>query len=101
MSSGATPGPADDAPTSANSTTRSQRLKRLLFGGPLALGDPRLLHRISLGAFLAWVGLGADGLSSSSYGPDEAFRALGEHTYLAVLLAAASSGSSAGSTVRR
>jgi len=89
VSSGATPGPADDAPTPANSTTRSQRLKRLLFGGPLALGDPRLLHRISLGAFLAWVGLGADGLSSSSYGPDEAFRALGEHTYLAVLLAAA------------
>jgi amino acid transporter len=35
------------------------------------------------------VGLGADGLSSSSYGPDEAFRALGEHTYLAVLLAIA------------
>ena len=33
--------------------------------------------------FLAWVGLGADGLSSSAYGPEEAFRALGEHTYLA------------------
>jgi amino acid transporter len=35
---------------------------------------------------LAWIGLGADGLSSSSYGPDEAFRALGEHGYLAVFL---------------
>jgi len=38
---------------------------------------------------LAWIGLGADGLSSSSYGPQEAFRALGSHTYLALILAAA------------
>lgn len=41
---------------------------------------------MSLIALLAWVGLGADGLSSSAYGPDEAFRALGEHTYLAIIL---------------
>ncbi len=40
-------------------------------------------------ALLAWVGLGADGLSSSAYGPDEAFRALGHHGYLAVGLALA------------
>src|SRR5439155_24462105 len=33
--------------------------------------------------------LGADGLSSSAYGPDEAFRALGEHRYLAGVLALA------------
>lgn len=39
-------------------------------------------------AFLAWVGLGADGLSSSAYGPDEAFRALGSHTHLAIILVA-------------
>jgi hypothetical protein len=39
---------------------------------------------MSLIAFLAWVGLCADGLSSSAYGLEEAFRALGEHTYLAV-----------------
>ncbi len=38
-------------------------------------------------AFLAWVGLGADGLSSSCYGPEEAFRALGSHGHLAILLA--------------
>lgn len=44
---------------------------------------------MSLVAFLAWVGLGADGLSSSSYGPEQAFKALGEHTYLAVFLAIA------------
>lgn len=36
---------------------------------------------------LAWVGLGGDGLSSSAYGPDEAFRALGTHGYLALPLA--------------
>src|SRR5262249_6338485 len=40
-------------------------------------------------ALLAWVGLGADGLSSSAYGPDEAFRALGSHVYLAFALALA------------
>src|SRR5207237_1613139 len=34
-------------------------------------------------------GLGADGLSSSAYGPDEAYRALGEHTGLAFFLALA------------
>jgi amino acid transporter len=41
---------------------------------------------MSLIPILAWIGLGADGLSSSAYGPEEAFRALGEHTYLAVFL---------------
>jgi amino acid transporter len=44
---------------------------------------------MALVAFLAWVGLGADGLSSSAYGPEEAFKALGEHRYLAVFLALA------------
>lgn len=51
--------------------------------------SPSTYHSISLIALLAWVGLGADGLSSSAYGPDEAFRALGQHTYLAVALALA------------
>jgi amino acid transporter len=44
---------------------------------------------MSLIPILAWVGLGADGLSSSAYGPEEAFRALGSHAYLALLLAVA------------
>ena len=65
------------------------RLKRLVLGAPRDLRDPRTFHTISLIALLAWVGLGADGLSSSSYGPDEAFRALGQHHYLAVALALA------------
>jgi amino acid transporter len=53
------------------------------------LGDRSLFRHISLVAVLAWVGLEADGLSSSCYGPAEAFIHLGEHTYLAVFLAAA------------
>src|SRR5712692_4134602 len=62
-------------------------LRKLLFGPPKNLRDPRVFHHVSLIAFLAWVGLGADGLSSSCYGPEEAFLALGEHQYLAVFLA--------------
>ena len=69
--------------------TGVQRFKRVLLGRPKDLQDPHLFRHISLAAFLAWVGLGADGLSSSAYGPQEAFKNLGEHTYLAVFLAAA------------
>jgi amino acid transporter len=57
-------------------------------GGPRDLTDRSLFHRLSLIPVLAWIGLGADGLSSSCYGPEEAFRTLGGHTYLAVGLAA-------------
>ncbi|MFI5235691.1 MAG: APC family permease, partial [Gemmatimonadales bacterium] len=64
-----------------------RRFKHTLFGRPRDLSDTGLFHRLSLIPFLAWVGLGADGLSSSSYGPEEAFRALGSHTYLALGLA--------------
>ena len=63
-----------------------KKLKRFLLGAPRSVLDPAIHHNISLVALLAWVGLGADGLSSSAYGPDEAFRALGTHTYLAVAL---------------
>ncbi len=65
------------------------RLKQLLYGSPRDVESPSTYHTISLIALLAWVGLGADGLSSSAYGPDEAFRALGQHTYLAIALAMA------------
>src|SRR3989338_399093 len=64
----------------------SLSLKGILLGKPKDPLDPRISHKISLIAFLAWVGLGADGLSSSAYGPEEAYRALGEHTYLAIFL---------------
>jgi len=58
-----------------------------LIGPARDLRDPHLFHSLSLVAFLAWVGLGSDGLSSSCYGPEEAFLALGTHQYLAVFLA--------------
>jgi amino acid transporter len=66
-----------------------KKSKRLMFGAPRDLSDPKLFHKISLVAFLAWVGLGSDGLSSSAYGPDETFRALAGHTHLAVFMALA------------
>jgi amino acid transporter len=64
-------------------------LKRMLLGRPRDVRDPKTYHHISLIAFLAWVGLGADGLSSSAYGPEESFKALGQHQFLAVGLALA------------
>ncbi len=65
------------------------RVKHVLFGKARDINEPSLFHKISLIPVLAWIGLGADGLSSSSYGPEEAFRALHGHTYLAFALAAA------------
>jgi len=62
-------------------------LSDIIVGPPKNIRDPRLFHSLSLVAFLAWVGLGSDGLSSSCYGPEEAFLALGSHQYLAVFLA--------------
>src|SRR5882724_10626432 len=70
-------------------STFVSRLRRAVFGAPKDVKDPHAFHKLSLVALLAWVGLGADGLSSSAYGPDEAFRALGKHTDLAVFLALA------------
>ncbi|MRR08733.1 APC family permease [bacterium] len=65
------------------------KLRSVLIGGPKDVDDPKIFHKISLVALLAWIGLGADGLSSSSYGPEEAFRALGGHTYLLLFIAIA------------
>lgn len=65
-------------------------IRERLFGRRKDFRDPSIFHRVSLVAFFAWVGLGADGLSSSAYGPEEAFRSLGEgHRYMAVFLAIA------------
>jgi amino acid transporter len=60
---------------------------RALFGKRKSPTERDIFHRISLIAFFAWVGLGADGLSSSCYGPEEAYLALHGHTYLALFLA--------------
>ena len=65
-------------------------LKSLLLGRARSLADRNLFHQVSLIAVFAWVGLGSDGLSSSCYGPEETFRALGSHHSLAVFVALAS-----------
>jgi amino acid transporter len=67
----------DDRPT----------LSRIFIGPARNVRDPEVFHDLSLIAFLAWVGLGSDGLSSSCYGPEEAFLALGPDQYLAIFLA--------------
>src|SRR5262245_6581866 len=67
--------------------SRFASLKDILFGKPKDPLDPKVFHQISLIAFLAWVGLGADGLSSSALGPEEAYLALGQHYLLALPLA--------------
>jgi amino acid transporter len=76
-------------------TVKNSGFRQMLFGAPRDINDPSLFHSISLIPFLAWVGLGVDGLSSCAYGPDESFRALfdvphwGNHPELAVMLALA------------
>ena len=66
----------------------NKRIRRLIIGPPRDVTDPKIFHRVSLVAFLAWVGLGADGLSSSAYGPEEGYKALGAHFHLSILLVA-------------
>ena len=66
-----------------------KKAKTLILGGSRDIQDSKIFHKLSLIAFFAWVGLGADGLSSSCYGPQEAFLALGKHTYLSIFVAIA------------
>ncbi|HET6451640.1 MAG TPA: APC family permease [Spirochaetia bacterium] len=66
-----------------------ERLKNVLIGGARNIRDPNLFHKLSLIAFFAWVGLGADGLSSANYGPEESFLSLGAHGHLGIFVALA------------
>ena len=66
-----------------------ERVRVFVLGGERNLRDRSMFHKLSLIAVFAWIGLGADGLSSSCYGPDEAFRALGQHHYLGIFVALA------------
>lgn len=65
------------------------QFKELVIGKPLNALNPKIKEHIALVSILAWIGLGADGLSSSSYGPEEAFIALGNHTNVAIYIAIA------------
>jgi len=66
-----------------------RKIKRTLIGAPRDIKDPSLFHKLALIPILAWIGLGADGLSSAAYGPEEAFKVLGQHKFLALGLALA------------
>jgi len=79
------PGPGQVAESFAARVAR--RAFKVIIGPARAITDPHLFHKISLAAFLAWVGLGADGLSSSAYGPEAAFLALEGNLFLAIPLA--------------
>jgi amino acid transporter len=67
----------------------ARKARILVIGGARSVDDPELFKKISLVALLAWVGLGADGLTSSCYGPEEAFLALGARVPLGIFVAAA------------
>ncbi len=69
--------------------TLGKRLKNIVIGGAHDPHDKNIFHKISLIAFFAWIGIGADGLSSSCYGPQEAFVALQGHMYLGIFVALA------------
>src|SRR6266478_190553 len=69
--------------------TTYEKLRHLVIGKPLDPFSASTRQHIALAAFIAWVGLGADGLSSSAYGPEEAFKALGEHAHLGLYMALA------------
>jgi len=65
------------------------KIREIVIGKALDPLKSETRHSLALVAFLAWVGLGADGLSSSAYGPEESFRALGQYTHLGLYLALA------------
>ncbi|OGT59037.1 MAG: amino acid transporter [Gammaproteobacteria bacterium RIFCSPHIGHO2_12_FULL_42_10] len=65
------------------------KTKRFLLGDRLNPFNPVILRHVSLIAFFAWIGLGADGLSSSCYGPEEAYIALGHYPHFALYIAIA------------
>src|SRR3979490_232276 len=68
----------------------SKTLGRLITGARLDPLDPATRQHVALIALFAWVGLGADGLSSSCYGPEETFKVLGANPHLALFVAFAS-----------
>ncbi|AKB81878.1 Amino acid permease [Methanosarcina barkeri 3] len=72
-----------------NGTTNKKlkSLKTLIIGEPRNPFDTDIFRKVSLIALFAWVGLGSDAMSSASYGPEEAYLALGDNIYLAIFVA--------------
>ena len=72
---------------STEGSSFNEKLKNTFIGRAKAIEDKGLFHKLTLVAFFAWIGLGADGISSSCYGPEEAYRNLLGHTSLAIFVA--------------
>ena len=78
----------EDAAKRVSLGARWRGFKKLILGAPRNPMAAETRHGMVLIAFLAWIGLGADGLSSANYGPEAAFVTLGGQTHLALYLAA-------------
>ena len=64
-----------------------ERVRHLLVGNARDLKDENIFQKVTLIAILAWIGLGSDGLSSSCYGPEEAYRVLGNYHGMTIFIA--------------
>ncbi|OGT21463.1 MAG: amino acid transporter [Gammaproteobacteria bacterium RIFCSPHIGHO2_02_FULL_42_13] len=64
-----------------------KKIKHLLFGAPRNPLSQDTRQHISLIALFAWIGLGADAVSSSAYGPEQTYLALGHYTSFALYIA--------------
>lgn len=67
----------------------TERFRKWFVGGARDLKDEKIFEKVTLAAILAWIGLGSDGLSSSCYGPEEAYRALGQYHGMTIFIALA------------
>jgi len=67
----------------------TERVRKIFVGNARDLKDENIFEKVTLVAILAWVGLGSDGLSSSCYGPEEAYRALGNYHGMTIFIALA------------
>lgn len=71
------------------SKSQNPSFKNILIGKPRDISDAGIFHKMSLIAIFAWVGLGADGLSSSCYGPEETMKVLAAHPSLSLFVSLA------------
>ena len=65
----------------------SERARNIFVGKARDLKDEHIFEKVTLVAVLAWIGLGSDGLSSSCYGPEESYRALGQYHGMTIFVA--------------
>ncbi|MGA3012782.1 MAG: APC family permease [Bacteroidales bacterium] len=65
----------------------TERARNIFVGKARDLKDEHIFEKVTLVAVLAWIGLGSDGLSSSCYGPEESYRALGQYHGMTIFVA--------------